>query len=125
MLWTAGITPAPLRSTLPCTRGRGRVVADDRFQVPGWANVWALCDCSIVRDPLNPGKFHPPSAQHAIREAAVVASNIVAAMQREIPQPFTFRIVFSKEIVQTPTVRSPSMSEAEESSTVEEKKKLA
>jgi hypothetical protein len=43
----------------------------------------------------------------------------------ETPRPFTFKIVFSKEIVQTPTVRSRSMSEAEESSTVEEKKKLA
>jgi NADH dehydrogenase len=180
LIWTAGITPAPLLSTLPCTRERGRVVANDCFQVTGWANVWALGDCALVPDPLNPGKFYPPTAQHAIREAAVVASNIVSVMRGETPRPFKFKmigllasigrragvaeifgvrfsgfvawclwraiylsklpglqkkvrvafdwaldIVFSKEIVQTPTVRSPSMSEAEESSTVEDKRKLA
>src|SRR5262245_21773999 len=51
LIWTAGITAAPLLSTLPCTRERGRVVANDCFQVPGWANVWALGDCALVPDP--------------------------------------------------------------------------
>jgi NADH dehydrogenase len=180
LIWTAGITPAPLLSTLPCTRERGRVVANDCFQVSGWANVWALGDCALVPDPLNPGKFYPPTAQHATREAAVVANNIVSVMRGEAPRPFRFKmigllasigrragvaeifgvrfsgfvawclwraiylsklpglqkkvrvaidwaldIVFSKEIVQTSTLRSPSMSEAEESSTVEDKRKLA
>jgi NADH dehydrogenase len=34
-------------------------------------------------------------------------------------------IIFSKEIVQMPTLRSPSISQAEESSTAENKRKLA
>jgi NADH:ubiquinone reductase (H+-translocating) len=179
LVWTAGITPAPLLSTLPCTRERGRVVADDCLQVAGWPGVWALGDCALVPDPLNPGKYYPPTAQHATREAAVVASNIVSVMQGKPPRPFKFKtlgllasigrrtgvaeifgmrfsgfvawclwraiylsklpglqkkvrvaldwaldVVFSKEIVQTPTVRSPFMSGSEESS-VEDKRKLA
>lgn len=180
LIWTAGVTPEPLLSTLSCTRARGRVVTNDCFQVSGWANVWALGDCALVPDPLNPGKFYPPTAQHATREAAVVAKNIVSVMRGEAPQPFRFRmigllasigrragvaeifgvrfsgfvawclwraiylsklpglqkkvrvaidwaldLVFSKEIVQTPTLRSPAISEAEESSTIEDNRKLA
>ena len=42
---------------------------------------------------MNPGKFYPPTAQHAIRQAAVLANNIVAAMRGQVPQPFKFKII--------------------------------
>jgi NADH:ubiquinone reductase (H+-translocating) len=172
LIWTAGITPPPLLSGLPCAKQRGRIVANDCLQVPDWPGVWALGDCALVPDPLNPGKFYPPTAQHAIRQAAVLADNIVAAMRGQAPQPFKFKIIgllatigrrtgvaeilgvrfsgfiawglwrgiylsklpgfqkkvrvaldwilniiFSKDIVQLPTLRSPTMSEAEEPAT--------
>jgi NADH:ubiquinone reductase (H+-translocating) len=172
LIWTAGITPPPLLSSLPCAIQRGRVVANDCLQVPDWPGVWALGDCALVPDPLNPGKFYPPTAQHAIRQAAVLASNIAAAMRGQAPEPFKFKIIgllatigrrhgvaeifgwqfsgyiawllwraiylgklpglqkkvriaidwtldliFSKDLVQLPTLRSPTMSEAEQSST--------
>jgi NADH dehydrogenase len=171
LIWTAGITPPPLLSSLPCKIERGRVVANDCLQVPDWAGVWALGDCALVPDPLNPGKFYPPTAQHAIRQAAVLASNIAAAMRGQAPEPFKFKIIgllatigrrhgvaeifgwqfsgyiawllwraiylgklpglqkkvrvaidwaldliFSKDLVQLPTLRSPTLSEAEQSS---------
>jgi NADH dehydrogenase len=53
--------------------------------------VWALGDCAYVPDPLNPGKFYPPTAQHAIRQAAVLANNIVAGMRGQELQPFRFK----------------------------------
>ena len=71
LIWTAGTTPPPLLSTLPCAKQRGRIVANDCLQVPDWPGVWALGDCALVPDALNPGKFYPPTAQHAIRQAAV------------------------------------------------------
>jgi NADH dehydrogenase len=172
LIWTAGITPPPLLSSLPCAMQRGRILANDCLQVPDWPGVWALGDCALVPDPLNPGKFYPPTAQHAIRQAAVLAKNIVAAMRGQAPQPFKFKIIgllatigrrsgvaeilgvrfsgiiawwlwrgiylsklpgfqkkvrvtldwildliFSKDIVQLPTLRSQTMSEAEESAT--------
>jgi NADH dehydrogenase len=172
LIWTAGITPPPLLSRLPCAIQRGRVVANDCLQVPDWPGVWALGDCALVPDPLNPGKFYPPTAQHAIRQAATLANNIMAAMRGQSPQPFKFKIIgllatigrrhgvaeifgwqfsgiiawllwraiylgklpglqkkvrvaidwaldliFSKDLVQLPTLRSPTLSEAEHSST--------
>ena len=172
LIWTAGTTPPPLLSTLPCAKQRGRIVANDCLQVSDWSGVWALGDCALVPDALNPGQFYPPTAQHAIRQAAVLANNIVAAMRGQVLQPFKFKIIgllatigrrhgvaeifgwqfsgyiawllwraiylsklpglqkkvrialdwtldliFSKDLVQLPTLRSSAMSETEHSST--------
>ena len=169
LIWTAGTTPAPVVSSLPCKLQRGRVVADASLQVPDFPGVWTLGDCALIPDPLNPGKFYPPTAQHAIRQAVVLARNIAAALRGEPPQPFKFKIIgllasigrrcgvaeilgmqfsgilawllwrgiylsklpglekkvrvaidwtfdlfFSKNIVQLPTLTSPTISEAEE-----------
>ena len=169
VIWTAGITPSPVLAGLPCATQRGHVLVNDCFQVPDWPGVWALGDCAFVPDSLNPGKFCPPTAQHAIRQAAVLARNIVARMRGQALQPFRFKtlgmlaaigrragvaeilgvrfsgivawwlwrgiylsklpglqkkvrvaldwtldLFFSKDIVQLPTLRSTSMSEAEE-----------
>jgi NADH dehydrogenase len=169
VIWTAGITPSPVLSGLPCAMQRGHVLTNDCLQVPDWPGVWALGDCAFVPDLTNPGKFCPPTAQHAIRQAAALARNIVAGMRGQALQPFRFKtlgmlaaigrragvaeilglrfsgiiawllwrgiylsklpgvqnkvrvsldwaldLVFSKDIVQLPTLRSPTMSEAEE-----------
>jgi NADH dehydrogenase len=172
VIWTAGITPSPVLSGLPCAMQRGRVLANAFLQVPDWPGVWALGDCALVPDLLNPGKFCPPTAQHAIRQAAVLSGNIAAGMRGHALRPFKFKtlgmlaaigrhsgvaeilgvrfsgiiawglwrtiylgklpglqkkvrvaldwmldLVFSKDIVQLPTLRSPTMSEVEEPST--------
>ena len=93
LIWTAGITPPPLLGTLPCQLQRGRILANDCLQVPDWPGVWALGDCALVPDPFNPGKFYPPTAQHAIRQAAVLADNIVAALRGQPARPFKFKIL--------------------------------
>jgi NADH:quinone reductase (non-electrogenic) len=95
LIWTAGITPSPLISTLPCATQRGRIVANEYLQVPDWPGVWALGDCALVPDPLNPGKFYPPTAQHAIREAKVLAQNIAATIRAQPPRPFKFKMIGS------------------------------
>jgi NADH dehydrogenase len=93
LIWTAGVTPAPLVSSLPCANKQGRIVANECLQVPDWPGVWTLGDCALVPDPLNPGKFYPPTAQHAIRQAAVLARNIVAAIEGRPPVPFRFKMI--------------------------------
>jgi NADH:ubiquinone reductase (H+-translocating) len=93
LVWTAGVTPPAILSTLPCTLQRGRVVADDCMRVPDWPGVWALGDCALVPDPYNPGKFYPPTAQHAIRQAAVLAENIALSLRGQPPKPFRFKII--------------------------------
>lgn len=171
LVWTAGTSPCPLLSGIPCALQRGRVVANEYLQVPGWPGVWALGDCALVPDPYNPGQFYPPTAQHASRQAVVLADNLVAVMHGQAPRPFKFKIlgllatigrrtgvaeilgmkfsgiiawwlwrsiylsklpglqkkvrvaldwildsIFSKNIVQLPTLRSTTMSGAEETS---------
>jgi NADH dehydrogenase len=93
LIWTAGITPAPLVSSLPCATQRGRIVANEFLQVPDWPGVWALGDCALVPDTLKPGTFCPPTAQHATRQAAALASNIVAALNGMPPAPFKFKMI--------------------------------
>jgi NADH dehydrogenase len=50
--------------------------------------VWALGDCASVPGP--DGKPYPNLAQHALREAKVLARNIRAALDGRPPQPFVY-----------------------------------
>lgn len=93
LIWTAGITPAPFLSSLPCQLQRGRIVADEYLRVPSWPGVWTLGDCAQVPDVLSPGKFCPPTAQHATRQAAVLAANIQAAVRGGHLRPFKFKML--------------------------------
>jgi NADH dehydrogenase len=93
VVWTAGITPSPLLSQLPCSLERGRIVTEATLALRGWPGVWALGDCALVPDVLKPGKYCPPTAQHAIRQAKVVADNILADFQGRPPRPFRFKML--------------------------------
>ncbi|MCF4120021.1 NAD(P)/FAD-dependent oxidoreductase [Antribacter sp. KLBMP9083] len=85
VVWTAGVKANPVikdESDLPVDK-LGRVIVLPTLQVADEdGNVvegaWAAGDCAAVPDVLNPGKFCPPNAQHAIREAVRLADNIVA-----------------------------------------------
>jgi hypothetical protein len=46
-----------------------------------------------VPDIRNPGKSHPPTAQHAIREGKVVAQNIAAVLSGRPLELFSFRTI--------------------------------
>lgn len=91
LIWTAGIAPPPLLSTLRCKLEKGRVVATERLEVEGWPGVWALGDCAFVPDATNPGKFCPPTAQHATRQAKTLARNVVATLRGGALERFEFK----------------------------------
>jgi len=80
VVWTAGTSPHPLIGELPCERDRGRLRVNEFLEVAGWPGVWALGDCALIPN-RKTGTFHPPTAQHALREGRVVARNIVAAIR--------------------------------------------
>jgi NADH dehydrogenase len=92
IIWTAGTQPNPLVKTLPCKTEKGRLCVDETLQVAGWPGVWALGDCALVPDPAT-GGFHPPTAQHAIRQGKVVARNILGALRGEKPRKFHFKTI--------------------------------
>jgi len=89
VVWTAGTAPHPLVGCLPCPLERGRLVVESTLAVPGWPGVWALGDCAVVPDRAT-GKPFPPTAQHAIRQAATLARNIGASLRAEPLRPFAF-----------------------------------
>jgi NADH dehydrogenase len=92
VVWTAGTSPHPLLHDLPCELNHGRIVVDATLAVPGRTGVWALGDCAVVPDKRT-GRPHPPTAQHALREAKTAAGNIVAAIRGGRPREFSFRTI--------------------------------
>lgn len=74
-----GVMPAPLLKNLAIQKdARGRVVVDAMMRAADKINVWALGDCAAIPDPR--GNPYPPLAQHALRQARVLAGNIAAVI---------------------------------------------
>ncbi len=92
LVWTAGTSPHPLLQALPCPLDKGRVQVDDTLAVPGHPGLWALGDCAVVPN-RRTGTPHPPTAQHALRQAKTVARNIVARLDGLRLQPFDFTTI--------------------------------
>lgn len=91
-VWTAGNRPNPMLRTLPGESGRrGAVVVDRTLRAFGMDRVWAIGDCAQI--PADDGAFHPPTAQHAMREGRAVADNIAAVLKGQRPMPFRFRTI--------------------------------
>ncbi|HEX6850251.1 MAG TPA: NAD(P)/FAD-dependent oxidoreductase [Candidatus Polarisedimenticolaceae bacterium] len=88
LVWTAGTAANPMLAELPCMKERGRVLVDPYLRVPGHPGVWAVGDAASVPD--GTGGFHPPTAQHAIREGRTLARNVAASIRGEALRPFTF-----------------------------------
>ena len=77
VVWTAGVVPHPSLKKLSVPLDElGRVKVDSDLRVEGMTGVWALGDCASVPDAN--GGTAPPTAQHAVREAPVLANNIAA-----------------------------------------------
>jgi len=89
LVWTAGVSPHPLLDTLPCPKAKGRVLVNEYLEVSEWPGVWAFGDCALVPDPKT-GAFHPPTAQHALREGKLAARNILATVRGERMKPFLY-----------------------------------
>ena len=89
VVWTAGISANPMLDCIPCERSRGRLVVNEYLQSPDRPNVWAVGDCASITDPST-GQTLPPTAQHALREGACVARNIVADLGGKPKTAFTF-----------------------------------
>ena len=61
---------------------RGCIVVEPTMRCPGHPDVWALGDCASV--PAPDGKPYPPLAQHALREAKVLAEKHLSRAKRPI-----------------------------------------
>jgi NADH dehydrogenase len=85
----AGVVPNPVVAGLFVEKDkRGHVVVDGTMRCPSRPEVWALGDCAFI--PAPDGKPYPSLAQHALRQAKVLARNIAAVLNGQPPQPFVY-----------------------------------
>jgi NADH dehydrogenase len=88
LIWAAGNAPNPLIADLSIPKRAGRVEVNEYLEVQGFPGLWAVGDCALVPD----GKagFHPPTAQHALREGRCAARNVAAEILGGRKQPLRF-----------------------------------
>jgi NADH dehydrogenase len=85
----AGIVPNPVVAGLPVEKDKhGHIVVDAAMRCPSHAEVWALGDCAFI--PCPDGSSYPHLGQHALREARVLAQNIVGVLDGHPPRPFVY-----------------------------------
>jgi NADH dehydrogenase len=89
LIWTAGVKPSPVIAPLPCEKERGRLLVSEFLAVTGVPGLWAAGDCAAVPI-LNTENFHPPTAQHGLRQGLVAAKNIAAVVLNRPLKSFTF-----------------------------------
>ena len=89
LVWTAGVKANPLlgRLGLPLEE-RGRVEVDPELRVIDHEHVWALGDGAAVPNTQTPGRFDPPTCQHALRQARRLAKNLQGD-----PKPYGYRML--------------------------------
>ncbi|MFC5907149.1 NAD(P)/FAD-dependent oxidoreductase [Streptacidiphilus monticola] len=89
LVWTAGVRANPvLARTGLALDAQGRLRCDATLRVLGADQVWAAGDCAAVPDLTRPGEFCAPNAQHAVRQAEVLADNLLAALRGEQPAAY-------------------------------------
>ena len=86
---TVPSSPNPLIEAMGIPTDRGKIRVDRQFVIEGHPSVWAIGDCATM--PTPDGGTVPPTAQHATRQAKVLAHNIVATMEGRPLKAFAFK----------------------------------
>lgn len=87
---SAGITPSPIVAGLPVEKDqRGKVIVEATMRCKQHPEIWAAGDCASIPDPS--GNPYPDLAQHAMREAKVLANNIYAAVNGRPLTEFSYK----------------------------------
>ncbi|WP_327235836.1 NAD(P)/FAD-dependent oxidoreductase [Streptomyces sp. NBC_01317] len=91
LVWTAGVKPHPVLAAtdLPLNK-RGRLTCTAQLGVEGAEHAWAAGDAAAVPDltAAEPGTECAPNAQHAVRQAKVLAGNLLASLRGEPLQDY-------------------------------------
>jgi NADH dehydrogenase len=87
---TIPASPHPLVDALALPKTKnGRIDVEGTLRVKGRDDVWALGDCASV--PTKDGMACPPTAQHATRQAKLLAANVAAALEGRPLGTFDFK----------------------------------
>jgi NADH dehydrogenase len=89
IILAAGIVPNPIVAGLPVEKDkRGHITVDGAMRCQSCPEVWAIGDCASI--PAPDGKPYPNLAQHALREAKVLARNLVRVLNGQPPELFVY-----------------------------------
>jgi NADH:ubiquinone reductase (H+-translocating) len=100
IVWTAGVKANPVlrNSDLPLDE-RGRIKTTPELQVEGLPGVWAGGDNAAVPDlsriQQDPNALTLPNAQHAVRQAKRLATNLIAALRDKPLKPYRHKNIGS------------------------------
>ena len=76
--------------SLDCPKERGKLLVNTGLELQEYeGRVWALGDCASIK--TVGGTIVPPTAQHAVREAVIAATNIAAAVRGGRRAEFAFQ----------------------------------
>src|SRR4051812_2089442 len=91
VVWTAGVRANPLLEQTDLPRDeRNRLQCTAELRVAGVSGAWSAGDCAAVPDLASddPNATTGPSAQHAVRQAKVLADNVIASLRGEPLKPY-------------------------------------
>ncbi|HEY0807665.1 MAG TPA: FAD-dependent oxidoreductase, partial [Pseudonocardiaceae bacterium] len=100
VVWNAGVKANPVltSSDLPLDE-RSRVTCTAAMRVTDHPDVWSAGDCAAVPDlsriAEDPNALCAPNAQHAVRQARLLAKNIMAALRGGTPKDYYHKNVGS------------------------------
>jgi NADH dehydrogenase len=78
VIWASGVVVNPRIAELKVAKDRmGRVMVNEYLEVSDFPGVYAAGDCVHIKDPKS-GHPIPPLAHTAVRQARVVAKNVLA-----------------------------------------------
>jgi NADH dehydrogenase len=87
LVWTAGVKPSPVVQASDLPLGpKGHLDTNEFLMVNGVENAFAGGDNAQVPD--GNGGFYPPNAQNAVRQAPVLADNVIAALRGTEPTAY-------------------------------------
>ncbi len=90
IIWVAGMAANPRIAELDVEKDSlGRVLVNKYLDLPGIPRVYALGDCAHFEDPMS-GQPIPPRAHTTVRQAKVVAHNILAEIRGKDKKPYRY-----------------------------------
>ena len=93
VVWTAGVKANPVlaKTDLPLDE-KGRIRTRTDLRIEGLDDAWAAGDSAAVPDVTGaPGALTTPSAQHALRQAKLLASNIATVLHGGKPSDYRWK----------------------------------
>jgi NADH dehydrogenase len=90
LIWVAGGVANPRIAELNVEKdGIGRALVNEYLEVSGFPGVYAVGDCAHFEDP-RAGRPIPPRAHTAVRQAKIVARNILAEIRGRDKKPYRY-----------------------------------